>query len=88
MKEQDKQNHILRMKKNFSLMVNRAYNLTFKKRNLEEARRVIREEIFKEHMTYEDLKSPELRLEFLRITKDKTKFRETLDYFTDQAKFI
>lgn len=64
-------------------MVNRAYNLTFKKRNYEEARRIIRDELFKEHMTYEDLKSPELRLEYLRISKDQTKFRGTLDYFTN-----
>lgn len=63
------------MKSNFKLMVNRAHNLVFKKRNYEEAKRILREEIFKEHTTYEDLKSSEMRLEFIRIAREKTKFR-------------
>lgn len=69
-------------------MVNRAYNLTFKKRNYDEARKIIREELFKEHMTYEDLKSPEIRLEYLRLIREKELFPETLDYFTEKADFI
>ena len=64
-------------------MIDRAHRLVFKKRDFNAARKILREELFKEHMTYDDLKSPEARLEYLRITKDKTKFRESLDYFTD-----
>jgi hypothetical protein len=64
-------------------MITKAHNLVFKKRDYEAARKILREELFKEHMEYEDLKSPEMRLEYLRIVKDKTKFREQLDYFND-----
>lgn len=54
----------------------RAYNLVFRKHNYEEAKRIVREELFKGHTTYEDLKSPETRLEYLRIVRDKTKLRD------------
>ena len=64
------------MKKNFHFYVTKAYNMIFKKRDFEEAKRIVREELFKEHTTYEDLKSPEMRLEYLRILREKTKFRD------------
>lgn len=55
----------------------------FKQRNFEEAKKILREELFKEHTSYEDLKSPELRLEYLRIVREKTKLRDELDFYND-----
>ena len=48
----------------------------------------MREELFKDHGTYNDLKSSEMRMEYLRVLKDETKFRESLDYMDKEGKFI
>lgn len=64
-------------------MVNRAHKAVYKKRKFDEAKTIVKNELFKEHMTYDDLKTSEMKMEFLRITKDQTMFRESLDYFNN-----
>ena len=39
--------------------------------------------MFEGHMGYEDLKSPELRMEYIRIMAEKNKFVESQDYFSN-----
>ena len=82
-KESDRLCHIARMKQTFHRLVNKCYHLVFKARDFEEAKRILRNELFKEHTRYEDLKSPEMRLQYLNIIREKSKLRDQIDYYND-----
>ena len=52
-------------------MVGRAHREVYKKKNYEEAENILRREVFKGHMKYEDLKSSDLKMEYIKLVKDR-----------------
>lgn len=80
--------HIESNRNNFRFHVGKAYFQVYKKRDYKEGQRIVSENVFKGHTKYEELKSSEMRMEYLKIIKDKSKFRESLDYFNEHAKFM
>lgn len=39
-------------------------------------------------MSYEDLKSSELKMEYIKLVRDKILFKESLDYFERHKEFL
>ena len=58
-------------------MSGRAHRRLYKFRDAKEAQRIVKDEVFKDHMEYQDLKSPEARIEYLDLVKERGKFKES-----------
>lgn len=69
-------------------MVNKAHRLVYKNRDYEGAQKVVRNELFKDHMNYEDLKDSNLKMEYIKLSKEQSKFKESLDYFKRHSEFL
>eukprot|EP00347_Sterkiella_histriomuscorum_P023735 403333566 len=80
--------HINGQQKNFRMMVNRAHREVYKKKDFQEAQKIVRQELFKGHFKYEDLKTSDLKMEYIKLSRDKNLFKESQDYFKRHKEFL
>jgi len=82
-----REQHIMKAKANFHKNVGKAYRALTKRRDKQEAAEILDEKAFKYHTEYEELQSPELRLEYLKLCNDRSKFKDSLDYLDRWSAF-
>jgi len=70
------------------MMVTKAHKCVFRKHDYQAAQHVVSNQLFKGHTKYEDLQRSELRMEFLRLAREKPLFRESQAYFERHKRIL